>query len=246
VGKFVLTDARLFTGGADLASATNKIDLTASVKDEDVTNFASGGWTESIAGLASTVINGAGFWEAGDPSKVDDAAFAALAAAGGAWTICPSGGGAVGSLAYLTKGLETTYGLGGDVGKVAPWSAKAVGTWPLVRGQIAHPPGTARTATGVGAGINLGAVPAGKQLYTTLHVLSVAGTATPTITVAIESDTSNAFSLPTTRTTFAAATAASGQILRTPGAITDTWWRPKWTIAGTTPSFLFVVAVGIQ
>jgi hypothetical protein len=244
MAKFVLTDARLWTGGADLATATNKIDLQAAYKDEDVTTFGSNGWSESVAGLASTTINGDGFWEANDPTKVDDAAWLALGGVG-AWTICPSGAGAQGTLAYFTSAMESSYHLGGDVGKVAPWSAKAVGTWPLVRGQIAHPPGTARTATGTGTGVNLGAIPAGKSLYASLHVLSVSGTATPSITVAVESDTTSAFSLPTTRLTFAGATAVGGQILRVAGPFTDTWWRPKWTIAGTSPSFLFVVAFGI-
>jgi hypothetical protein len=244
VAKFVLTDARLFTGGADLATSTNKIEVSADFDDLDVTNFASQGWKEVIAGLASTSVNADGFWEAGDPTKVDDAAWLSLGGIG-PWTVCPSGGGAAGSLAYFTNAMNGSYNLGGDVGKVAPWSAKVKGTWPLVRGQIAHPAGTARTATGTGTGVNLGAIPAGKQLYTALHVLSVAGTATPTITVAVESDTTSGFALPTTRTTFAAATAVGGQILRTAGPITDTWFRPKWTISGTAPSFLFVVAFGV-
>jgi hypothetical protein len=84
-------------------------------------------------------------------------------------------------------------------------------------------------------------------MYAALHVLSVAGTATPTITARVESSVDNTFASPTTRLTFAAATAVSGQTLRTAGtAITDTWWRVAWTISGTTPSFLFAAALGIQ
>lgn len=242
MGKFVLLNARLFTGGADLTSNNNKLDVSAEVSDEDVTNFGSAGWKEVIGGLASTEINGEGQWEAFDPSKVDDNRWAALGGLG-PWTAAPAGA-AVGALAYFTNALSGSYSLGGDVGSVAPWKAKGAGSWPLVRGLIAHDPGTARTATGTGTGAQLGAVAVGKQLYASLHVLSVAGT-TPSITVAIESDTSNAFGAPTTRLTFAAATAAGGQILRVPGAFTDTWWRPKWTISGTTPSFLMLIAFGI-
>jgi hypothetical protein len=133
------------------------------------------------------------------------------------------------------------------VGEVAPWTSTAKSSWPLVRGQFAHPPGAARTATGTGTGLNLGAVAAGKRLYASLHVLSVAGTATPTITGRIESSVDNTFAAPTTRATFAAATAVGGQVLRTDGtAYTDTWWRIAWTISGTTPSFLFAAALGIR
>lgn len=74
----------------------------------------------------------------------------------------------------------------------------------------------------------------------------MAGTGTPTLTVAIESDDASGFASATTRLTFDAATAAGGQILRTDGtAITDTWYRANWTISGTSPSFLFALALGV-
>lgn len=242
--KLVLMNARIFTGGADLTSASNKISIDPEYAVEDVTNFGSNGWGEVTAGLASSEISGEGQWEAGDPSKVDDNRWAALGGLS-AWSITP-GGATPGTLAYFTKALDGEYTvLGAEVGKVVPWSAKAKGSWPVVRGQIGHDPGTPRTATGTGTGAQLGAVATGKQLYAAVHVLSIAGTATPTITAAIESAPDNTFGAPTTRLTFAAATALGGQILRVPGPITDTWFRPKWTISGTTPSFLFVVAFGI-
>ncbi|MEU4150833.1 hypothetical protein [Streptomyces sp. NPDC026659] len=70
---------------------------------------------------------------------------------------------------------------------------------------------------------------------------------TPTLDVVIESDNGSGFPSPITQLTFTQANAISGQILRTDGtAITDDWYRVKWTIGGTTPSFLFAVAFGIQ
>lgn len=243
MGKFVLFDARIFAGGADLTGSSNKIECESEATEEETTNFGSGRWQEVIAGLFKTDIGAEGQWEAGDPSKVDDNRYASLGGAT-AWTLTP-GGAALGTLSYFTSGLNTEYSMLGELGKVAPWSAKAKGTWPLVRGQIAHDPGTARTATGLGTGAELGAVAAGKALYASLHVLSIAGTSTPTVTVEIESDDAGAFASPTTRLSFAAATALGSQILRVPGPITDTWFRPKWTISGTAPSFLFVAAFGI-
>lgn len=243
MSKTVLLNTRIFTGGADLTGNSNKVEWSSEFEDQDTTSFGSGGWSECIAGLASTEISAEGQWEAFDASKVDDNRWAALGGLSG-WTVAPLAA-SVGSLAYFTNALNGSYELLGEVGAVAPWKAKAMGSWPVVRGQIGHDPGTARTATGTGTGVQLGAVAAGKQLYASLHVLSVAGTSSPTITVAVESAPDNTFAAPTTRLTFGAATAISGQIQRAPGPITDTWWRPKWTISGATPSFLFVVAFGI-
>lgn len=243
MSKFVLTNARLFTGGADLTGNSNKVEIQTTYEDKETTNYGSGGWKEMIAGIASSEINAAGQWEAFDPSKVDDNQFGLLGGIG-PWSAAPADA-VVGNLCYFTSALDAKYMLGGAVGEVAPWEASAKSTWPTVRGLVAHPPGTPRTTTGTGTGQQVGAVAAGKQFYAALHVLSVAGTGSPTITVAIESDTSGAFAGPTTRLTFVAATAVGGQILRAAGPFTDTWWRPKWTISGSSPSFLFVVAFGI-
>jgi hypothetical protein len=245
VAKTILTNVRTFAVAADLTSHTNKVELAAEVEDKDATNFGSQGWSEVLGGLASAEISAEGQWEAGDPGKVDDASWSQLGGVG-PWSISANNGAAVGDLAYFTSALRSAYKLGEAVGEVAPWTGTAKSAWPLVRGQFAHPPGTARTATGTGTGLNLGAVAAGKRLYAALHVLSASGT-TPSLTARVESSADNTFAAPTTRLTFTAATAVGGQILRTTGtAITDPWWRIAWTITGTTPSFLFVATLGIQ
>lgn len=243
MAKSILTDVRLFALGVDLTSASNKIELSSEVEEKDVTVYTSGGYKEVLGGIASSTIQAEGFWEAGDATKVDDHSWSALGSVG-PWTVVPTAA-TIGSLAYFTNALRCDYSLGASVGDVAPWSGKGAGSWPVARGQIAHPPGTARTSTGTGTGIQLGAVPTGKRLYAALHVLSVAGTSTPTITARVESDDNSGFTTPTTQLTFAAATAAGGQILRASGPITDNWWRVAWTISGITPSFTFVAALGI-
>ncbi|MFD5425210.1 hypothetical protein [Streptomyces sp. NPDC127084] len=244
MSKFVLLNARLFAVAADLTGASNKIELTAEIEEKETTNYASNGWSEKLGGLASAEISGEGQWEAGDPSLVDNASWAQLGGVG-PWTVCPAGA-AVGDLAYLTTAMRSNYTQGESVGAVAPWSGTAKSSWPLVRGQIGHPNGTARTSTGTGTGVQLGAVAAGKRLYAALHVLSVSGT-TPSITARIESDDSNGFPSPTTQLTFTATGAVGGEALRTSGsAITDTWYRVAWTISGTTPSFLFATSFGIR
>ncbi|OPC81811.1 hypothetical protein B4N89_13475 [Embleya scabrispora] len=243
--KMILLGVRAFAAGVDLTGASTKVEISAEVEDKDATTYGSGGWKEVLGGLSSAEIAAEGYWEAGDPSMVDDASWAQFGGIG-PWTIGPAGA-AVGDLAYFTQALRADYGLGDQVGEIAPWKGTAKSSWPLVRGSIAHPPGTARTVTGVGTAMQLGAVPAGKRLYAALHVLSVAGTAGPSITARVESDDAIGFPSPTTRATFTAATAPGGQTLRTDGtAITDTYYRLAWTITGTTPSFMLAAALGIR
>jgi hypothetical protein len=245
MSKFVLLDTRLWVAGADLTGASNKVEISAMVETKETTNYASAGWHERLGGLASSELKAGGFWEANDPSMVDDTAWAGLGSVLPV-TVAPSAG-AVGDVAYVTQALKSTYKLLGSIGDVAPWEAGLFGSWPTARGLVAHPTGTARTATGVGTAQQLGAVAAGKSMYATLHVLSVAGTSTPTITARVESDDAVGFPSATTRATFTAATAVGGQILRTDGsAITDDWWRVAWTITGTGPSFLFASALAIR
>lgn len=241
---FTLTDVRLFAVGADLTGHSNKVELSAEFEEKDTTNYGSAGWKEVLGGLGSAELSGEGQWEAGDPGLVDDASWSELGGVG-PYTVGPDGA-AVGDLAYFMKALRADYKLGDAVGEVAPWTGAAKSAWPLIRGQVAHPPGSAQTATGTGTGLELGALAAEQRLYASLHVLSASGT-TPSITVTVESDADNTFGSATTRLTFDAATAEGGQILRTDGtAITDTWWRLAWTISGTTPSFMFVSALGIR
>lgn len=245
MAKTILTNVRTFAGGVDLTGASNKVELSSEVEDKDTTNYASQGYKEVIGGLGSAEISAEGQWEAGDPTKVDDASWAQLGSVI-PWSVSANNGAAVGDLAYVVSALRSSYTLFDAVGEVAPWSGDAKSSWPLVRGQFAHPPGTARTATGTGTGLDLGAVTAGQRMYAALHVLSASGT-TPSITAHVESAPDNTFAAPTTRLTFTTATAAGGQALRTDGtAITDTWWRVAWTISGTTPSFLFVASLGIR
>lgn len=245
----ILKNVRLFTGGADLTSVGNKVELSPEVEEKDVTTFGSYDsttdkiWKEVMAGNKSAKISAGGFWEAGDDGKVDDAAWIGLGGVG-AWTIAPNGA-AVGDLAWLTNALEARYQLLGSQGDVAPWSASVSSSLALARGVLLHPPGTARTATGDGTAVQHIAVPSGSQLVAALHVLSVSGTGTPTITVKVQSDDNSGMTTPTDRITFTAFTDQGGEVKYLSGPVTDTYYRVSWTISGTSPSFLFVVSLGV-
>lgn len=241
-GIYVQTNVRLFAGGADLTSRSNKVELALEVEDKETTNYGSGGSKERIGGLGSGTLNGEGQWEAGDLSMVDDQNWAQMGSVGG-FTACPVGA-AVGSVAWLVRAMQSQYKLGDQVGNVAPWTAQASSSWPVSRGLVLHPAGTARTTTGTGTATLLTAVSATQYLYSTLHVYSVTD---GTLTVKVQSSVDNTFASPTDRITFTAATSLGGQMQRLVGPVTDTWWRTSWTIAGgSTHSFLFLNAIGIK
>lgn len=246
----VLVDCRIYFDSAELTGHSNKVDVKSTVEDLDRTTFSSGGWKERKNGLVDSEFKLEGFNQAGDLSYPDDTFWANLGVSTKPLTFVPKpttilSPPAVGDLSYLSRVLEVNYAPGGEVGKLWAWTADMSGNWPLARGVVLHPQGTARTTTANGTGVQLGALSATQRLYATLHVLGISGTATPTITVKIQSDDNAGFSSPTDRITFTAATAIGGQALSVDGAITDDYWRAQWTISGTNPSFLFAVSAGI-
>lgn len=244
VNAFVQTNVRLFAGGADLTSRSNKVELGVQVEDKDATTYGSGGFKERLGGLGDGALAATGLWEAGDLSKVDDQDWANLGAIN-AFTVCPNAA-AVGNVAWLVRAMESNYKLGGTVGDVAPWEAAAASSWPISRGVLLHPADTPRSATGNGTAVQTVAASATQFVYASLNVYSVADPAA-TLTVTVQSNVDNTFGAPTTRFTFAGVSAVGGQMLRLGGAVTDTWYRVTWTISGgTTPSFLFVAALGVK
>lgn len=243
MAAFPLIDTAIYCGAADLTGYSNKVDLTAERAEKDSTTFASGGWQESKAGLSKVTASVEGFWDAGTDILPDDRMYGDLGVAGVPWTCAPLGP-ADGGLAYFTSVLRPAYSFGAQVGDMLAYKSRAVGDKPLVRGTLIHPATSAKTTTGTGTAQLIGAASASQRIYAALHVLAVSGTAAPTLTVTVQSDTTG-FPSPATSISFAAATAIGGQFLSVAGPLTDTFFRASWTISGTNPSFVFVVVVGI-
>ncbi len=242
MGKLVLLDCRHFASGVDLSGSGNKLEVNEEFEAKAVTNWRSGGAEELLGGLAKVQLSAEGQLE-----QAVDESFWANRRVLEPHTFGPTDESdtSVGALLYLTRMLRTKHTWLGEVGAVSPWTLDAVGSWPLARGRSAHPSGTPRTGNGSEAGVNLGAVADGEHLYANLHVLSAAGT-TPNLTVSVQSDSADTFGSPTTLGFFAARSTPGGQATRFAGPITDTWFRVSWTITGTTPSFLFLVSLGVE
>lgn len=241
MGAFVLTDALVLVNGANLSGQSNKIEVAAEVEALDATTFGDGGWKAMAAGLASHEWSVAGFWAAGDAAKPDDRLWADLGATAAWTTAVPS---AEGSVAMLGNVMSARFGIGGDVGALAPFEASGTGSGKVTRGTLLVGPGTARSTSSNTTGVQLGALSASQSMRCALHVCSVSGT-TPTVVAKLQSASTQGGSY-TDRITFASANSVSSQLSSVAGAVTDTWWRVAWTLGGTTPSFLLAVAAGIS
>lgn len=215
----------------------------------DSTTVCSTGWTEYTAALSTWTLTCDGYVDFA-ASNVDAklGLGGLLGASVTPITICPTAnGGADGEVCFFGKGLETNYRiLSGAPGDLAPFTLSASGlNKPLVRGNVMRPSSAAVTATGNGTGQQLGAVSASQAMYFGLHVLAISGA--PTFSVVLESAAASNFSGATTRITSANYSASTGSEFQSvAGAITDTWWRARWTVTGgTNPSVTFLAVAGI-
>jgi hypothetical protein len=238
------SDLSILEGGIELRASAKSATLKTDVAPLPTTNFASGGWTEYIGGARSGTVDMT-LMQNMAAGSVDSVLWSQIGTADVARSFVSNS--ADGSVAYLMRGIPLSYTpIDGEANGLAMASLKGMSsTGPVIRGRLLHPGGTARTSSSTGTGRQLGAVTAGKSLYAALHVLSVSGTSTPTITVKVQSDDNGSFTTPTDRITFTGATAAGYQWGSVAGAITDDYWRISYTITGSGPSFLFAVTAGI-
>lgn len=239
----MISDFSVLVGGIQVAGKAKNVTASVDVATLDTTPISTTGWVECIGGKRSSAL-GFDFMNDYAPADINDTLYSYLGTATIPKSVCV--GSADGSLAYLVRGLPHHYEtLQGQPGDLAMGRYDFAGSGRMVRGIVLHPPGTARTSSASGAARQQGAIGATQTGYAALHVLSVAGTATPTVTVKVQSDDNSGFSSATDRITFTGATAVGYQWGTVAGAVTDDYWRVVWTISGTNPSFLFAVTFGI-
>lgn len=243
VHKF--NDPRIYLAQYEVTTDHSMVRVTTTAESLDATAF-SATTRNYIGGLKSHALDGEGFLQY-NTTAIEAILSAQIAAsAGTVYTVTPEGG-AVGEEAFfgrtLVTGLQPVGGTVGDIHKFT-FSGVGFGAYPCIKGQLFKASG-ATTATSSSSAVQLGAVTAGQRVYASLHVLSVSGT-NPTLDVVVESDDNGGMSSATTRATFTQATAATSEFVSAAGAITDDYWRITYTIGGTdTPTFSFVVAIGI-
>lgn len=237
-------DMSILVGSIETAGNAKSAVLATTVAELDTTPLSTTGWRTLIGGNKSGSVDMQFMTDAVD-AGIDDVLWSYLAVADVPKSFVR--GSADGSLAYLMRGIPLSYTpIEGAPGELAMGRISgASSTGPVVRGKLLHPGSTARTTSSAGTARQLGTVASTKRLYAALHVLSVSGSATPTLTVKVQSDNAEGFPSATDQITFTGATAVGYQWSSVPGSITDDWWRVSWTISGTSPSFTFAVTAGI-
>jgi hypothetical protein len=244
----VLTSPSLYADELDLACFASQVTVDVQADELDATTFCTGGYRAPVAGLRSVT------WSASGPADFATATASAKSAAdevlavdiGTLYTLSAVPAGAtVGNVGYFTQGrLFNRTIIEGGAGELATHAVTFMGGTQLVRGVLEVD--ETITANGDSPGIQLGAVSSTQRIWAALHVLTVGGTSTPTLTVKIQSDDNDTFSSATDRITFTAATAKGAQFSSALGAVADDYWRAIWTVSGTSPSFQARVLIGIQ
>lgn len=240
-----LKDMSIIVGAIEVAGHAKTVNLSTTVAELDTTPLSTVGWRTVIGGNKSGSVDMSLMSDFDETTGTDATFWSYLGVAAVPKSIIR--GTADGSLAYLMRGIPLSYTpLEGDAGSLAMGRiAGQSSTGPVIRGKLLHPGSTARTSSASGTGRQLGEVIEGKSLYAALHVLSVSGTDTPTLTVKVQSDDDTGFASATDRISFTGATAKGYQWGSVAGPVTDDWWRVTWTVSGTDPSFLFAVTAGI-
>lgn len=237
----ILSNAKVYVQGLDCSGDLNAVALNNSCELKEATSLIDLTRTRK-PGLRDVGFQLDGFWNGGT-GLVDDTMFANVPVPNVPVTIAPLTG-AEAELCYFLQGDILDYKFGGKIGEMNPISVGgAAGSGPLVRGTILQ--NQARTTTGTGTIMNLGAVSATQKLYAILHVLSITQSGSPSLACKIQSAALVGFGSPTDRQTFAASVAAGAQYLvPVSGPITDAFWRANWTLTNIT-SITFLVAMGI-
>lgn len=234
----VLTNALILFGGYNLSNQLTAVTIDHSAEPQDRTAF-SDTTRRRVGGLLQSILSAQGYFDAPDP---DSPLAAALGVSGNIITVANDS--ADGSIGYAMQAHVGEYNpLSGAVGDLAGFSLNAgCSDGGLVRGTLMH--NNTRTASGNGTTRQLGAISASQRLYASLHVLAASGSS-PTLDIDIVSDDNAGMTSATTRGSFTQASAIGSQWVEVAGAVTDDYWRVAYTIGGTSPSFQFVVLLGI-
>lgn len=244
MGTVVNTDATLLLDSLQVQTQLNQIGLDYSADLNDATCFGATsrvrkGTIKTASATAKGFIGN---------TTIDDGLWTLASTDENLLTVFPTTitDGAITTKGYAMLVALEKLSLSGDVGSLLGMDLAAQSESNVVRAVcLRNFLVTPLTSTAAGTAYVVGAVAAGQSVYGGLHVTSISGTATPTLTMRIQSDTVG-FPSATTAITFTARTAVGAQ-WGTPlaGANTDTYWRADWTISGTNPSFTGLVWMAI-
>lgn len=233
-----------FVGGYNLACTAKSMSAPVGTARKLDTTALCDEWETSITGIKT------GTWSAEamqdfDADQVDQLVGLSALGVEVPISVLPAGT-SEGSRAYTFNANQFDYTpfevSPGDLA-MASVSGSVTGS-PVVRGTLMNSATTAVTSSGTTTGVQVGSVSASQRMYASLHVLSASGTS-PTLDVIVESDDASGFASDTDRVTFTQAAGIGSEWSSVAGAVTDDYWRVRYTVGGTTPSFTFAVVIGI-
>ena len=237
------TNIAAYVGGYNLACRAKSFEApTTTVAELDTTSLCDT-WEQKIGGLKSTTWN-AEVMQDFDTDQVDQ--LLGLSQLGEAFPISVAPAGVTeGDVAYTFRARMFEYSpLQASAGEIAMASLTGAGSGsPTVRGTVMNDAATAVTSSGTSTGVQVGAVSSTQTMYAALHVLEAS--VADTLDVVIESDNNAGFTSDTDRITFTQASGITSEWASVPGAITDDYWRVRYTVGGSSPSFTFVVVIGV-
>lgn len=236
----VFYDALILIGEYDLSADQNEVKVDRKVDMKENTRF---GHTEHrfLPALQELDVDGKGFVsydDASTPKAVDANISALIGSTAKALTIAPSN--TDGAYATIGQIVAAEYNRTLNVSELGEFTFKARCAGQVTRGRLVLPMAS-RTASAVSTIYQLGALSALQKVIATLHVSEFDGTS---LDVLVKSNDTNNTTTPTTRITFAQATAPTSEIKTVAGAITDQYWYVDFTFVGT--SVKFAVAFGVR
>lgn len=242
MASLVWKDCTLWLGQYDFSSYTTDLSVDLEVDEVEVTTHASQGVREYKGGLKKSMAKGVTF--ADSVTSGTETAIASLLGTEGV-LFTASVDGTAGARTATTRGFVQSYTFGGKVGDMAHMDFQHTGAnnEGVLHGTLMYPKTTTITSTSSTA-IQLGAVGAAQKVYGALHVFGASGAGTGLV-VKLQSAASAGGSY-TDQVTFTSTASTTYELKSTAGAITDTYWRVKVLVAGSSPSFSFAVAAAIQ
>lgn len=240
------TSAEIFLGSYRFTVNATNVNVGLHVDVKDATTFGSGGFEQFVPGLKVLTLNLQGLtdYAAGAYDEWIRTSYGTVQVA----SVSP-GVMAVGNTVVITQGIpETNENFGGHVGDISKVSTavKPVGN-VVAQGQVTNITAPTITVTGNTTPVQVGALGALQQAYAAIHVVTIAGTATPTLTCQLASSPTSGGAYTTRGAAGAGLTAIGGQFLATGilGVITDTWWRLNYTVSGTSPIFTVFASIAV-
>lgn len=226
----VMLNCKVLVGGYDFSGLHNSLALEYGAEMLDETVFQAGVGTATRLfkpGLKTFSFNGNVFFD----TTVDEVMFNRVGATREVMSFANVGE-TEGDICFTTRGVTATYNpASGSVGELLQGTIEGRNNnQALVRSRLMKRGNI--TSTGNSTGLNIGSL-SGKRIFSGLHVTTPATGGVPSITGIIESDDNSGFTTPTTRLTHAAITVRGAdwqEVLL--GAVTDNYWRAKWTVSG--------------